>query len=256
MGEFPLAKSKQFPLPNVRKFFIPDPGMVILEADLKGADAQVVAWEAEDEDLKRAFRAGLDVHSKNAEDVLGTRFTLINDPEAKARVRKQYKFAIHGTNYGGSPPAIAAAAGWTVHEADTFQKRWFSIHPKIKDWHTRVQHNLLTKREVRNVYGYRRHYFDRVDDLLPEALAWGPQSTVAIACFDGMLQLESRFPWVELLLQVHDSVVFQIPEAQLTLLPQIGEALQTVTPFEDPLTIPWDIAGSRVSWGDKEKLAA
>lgn len=251
-----MAKGKKFPLPNVRKFFIPDPEMFILEADLKGADAQVVAWEAEDEDLKAAFRAGLDVHSKNAEDILGTRYTLMNDKEAKDRVRKQYKFAIHGTNYGGSPPAIAAAAGWTVHEADMFQKRWFSIHPKIKEWHKRVEHNLLTKREVRNIYGYRRYYFDRVDDLLPEALAWGPQSTVAIACFDGMLSLEECFPWVEMLLQVHDSCVFQIPKPRLRLLPQISEALRTVTPYPDPLTIPWDIAGSEVSWGDKEKLAS
>lgn len=251
-----MAKGKKFHLPNVRKFFIPDPGMILVEADLKGADAQVVAWEAGDEDLKEAFRQGLDVHSKNAEDMLGTKYTLINDKEAKDRVRKQYKFAIHGTNYGGSPPAIAAATGWTIHEADQFQKRWFSLHPKIKRWHERVEHTLLTKREVRNIYGYRRYYFDRIDNLLPEALAWGPQSTVAIACFDGMLQVEDRFPWVEMLLQVHDSCVFQIPEARLSQLPAIEAALRTVTPYEDPLTIPWDLAGSDVSWGDKKKLAA
>lgn len=62
-------------LPNVRKLIIPDPGYAIYEADLAGADAQVVAWEAEDDDLKSAFRAGLDVHSKNAEDMWGTEFT-------------------------------------------------------------------------------------------------------------------------------------------------------------------------------------
>ena len=49
-------------LPNVRKLFITDPGYVMYEADLKGADAQVVAWEAEDDDLKAAFRAGVDIH--------------------------------------------------------------------------------------------------------------------------------------------------------------------------------------------------
>lgn len=62
-------------LPNVRKLFIPDPGYTIYEADLRGADAMVVAWEADDEDLKDAFRRGLDVHAKNAEDMLGSLFT-------------------------------------------------------------------------------------------------------------------------------------------------------------------------------------
>ena len=56
-------------LPNVRELFLPDPDHVMFECDLKGADAQVVAWEADDEDLKAAFRAGIDVHSKNAKDI-------------------------------------------------------------------------------------------------------------------------------------------------------------------------------------------
>ena len=52
-------------LPNVRKIFIPDPGYLIGEVDLSGAEAQVVAWAAGDEDLKKAFRAGINVHIKN-----------------------------------------------------------------------------------------------------------------------------------------------------------------------------------------------
>ena len=46
-------------LPNIRKFIVPDPGYLIVDADLSGADAQVVAWEADDADLKEAFRDGV-----------------------------------------------------------------------------------------------------------------------------------------------------------------------------------------------------
>ncbi len=66
-------------LPNIRKLFIPDSGHFIASVDLSGADAQVVAWEAEDEDLKAAFRAGIPIHQKNAEDMFGPA------PEPKTR---------------------------------------------------------------------------------------------------------------------------------------------------------------------------
>ena len=49
-------------LPNVRRTIIPDPGYTIVDADLAGADAQVVAWEAGDEKLKSAFSAGAAIH--------------------------------------------------------------------------------------------------------------------------------------------------------------------------------------------------
>lgn len=247
---------QDYKLPNIRKMFIPRVGFEMFEADLKGADAQVVAWEAEDEDLKAAFRAGLDIHSKNAEDMLGSAFTRLQG-EARARVRKKQKFAVHGTNYGGSPPAIAYAAGWTIHEADQWQKRWFSLHPKIRDWHKKVERQLQTTRKVTNAYGYSIHFFERTDDLLPEALAWVPQSTVAEVCYIGMIQLREAEPKVRLNLQVHDSTVGQYPIVESArmrkLLPTI---LQSVTPYADPLIIPWDLKYSRKSWGDMEKLAA
>lgn len=241
-------------LPNVRKMFIPDPGCVIMDADLAGADAQVVAWEADDEDLKNAFRKGLDVHSKNAEDLWGSAFTRL-EGVARHRKRQQCKHAVHGTNYGGSPNALShhPAIGWTVHEADQFQKRWFSIHPKIKQWHTRTQRNLDTSQTATNAFGYRRVFFDRPDKCFTEALAWVPQSTVAITTFEGAIQLEERLPYVQMLLQVHDSIVFQIPKNKAQDYKAIQEALKVPIPYPDPLTIQWGIKLSDKSWGDCKK---
>src|SRR5688572_14551564 len=107
-------------LPNVRKLLIPDPGYTMFDADLVGADAQVVAWEAEDEDLKAAFRAGLDVHDKNAEDMFGRAYTQLagdKDSGPKSRKRKECKQGVHLTNYGGTARAITQVLGWTRHEA-------------------------------------------------------------------------------------------------------------------------------------------
>lgn len=247
----------EFVLPNVRKTFIPDPGYVMFDADLAGADAQVVAWEAEDEDLKAAFRAGLDVHAKNAEDMLGAKFTSLPlGSYARDKVRKKNKVAVHATNYGGSARGLAPRLNWTVHETDQFQKRWFSLHPGILAWHKRIQHALDTSRTVYNRYGFRRVFFDRPDVCFPEALAWIPQSTVALCTYYGAFQLEEKIPFVELLLQCHDSLVFQLPESKPWTYEAIKKGLSTVTPYDDPLTIPWGIAQSKKSWGDLEKIAA
>jgi DNA polymerase-1 len=238
-----------FRLPNVRKIFIPDRGYIIFEADLSGADAQVVAWEADDVDLKTAFRNGLDVHSKNAEEMWGDAFSL-KEGVARKVLRQQNKVAVHATNYLTSPRTMSATLGWSLSACESFQRRWFERHPKIKAWHRRVERGLSTNRQTRNQFGYRIIFYDRIDNCLTEAVAWTPQSTVAEVCFRGALQLQDKCPWVELLLQVHDSLVFQIPSHRSDCIPQIRAALPVPVPYSDPLVIPWGLKSSEKSWGD------
>lgn len=251
--------TEKFALPNVRKMFIPDKGKVILDADLAGADAQVVAWEADDESLKAAFRAGISVHLKNGEDMFGDRFTRAlghhKDPGTpKGVMYDALKRSVHLTNYLGTPFAMNLNPNirWPIHECKSFQERWFRLHPGVREWHKRVEHSIYSSRSVRNRFGYRIVYFDRIDSVLSQAVAWGPQSTVAEVCFRGALQLQ-RLPWVEILLQVHDSVVFQIPfhrAGDATSLDLIRSHLTVPVPYPDPLVISWGIASSEKSWGD------
>lgn len=248
---------KAFPLPRVRKIFIPDRGYTIFDADLSGADAQVVAWEAEDADLKKAFRAGVKIHEKNATELFGERYTSATGHRSdkgtpKGKLYDECKRGVHATNYGAFArtlhlnPDIA----WSMGEAENFQRRWFSLHPGIRVWHQRVQRNLATTRTITNRFGYRIIFYDRVDAVFPEALAWGPQSTVAETCFRGALQLRDRCPWAELLLQVHDSLVFQVPSHRDDCIPALRAALPNEVPYPDPLVIPWGLKSSTVSWGD------
>ena len=242
-------------LPNVRKLFVPDPGYVLFNADLAGADAQVVAAESGDTDLLQAFAEGLDVHVKNATNLWGTAFTSLVD-NARYQRRQQCKQAVHGTNYGASPKTLATILGWSVREAHQFQDRWFHLHPGIRGWHRRVEADLRNNRIATNKFGYRIIYFNRIDALLPQALAWIPQSTVALTAFKGAIQLEHRCPEVEILLQVHDSVVFQVPLSCANETERYREALTVPIPYDPPLTIAWGLARSEKSWGDCEKVSA
>jgi DNA polymerase I-like protein with 3'-5' exonuclease and polymerase domains len=240
--------------------FIPDPGKVIVDADLAGADAQVVAWEADDAKLKAAFRAGQSVHLMNGEDLLGTEFTAAsghhkNPGTPKGRMYDALKRFVHGTNYLSTARNLHLnpAVGWPLAACESRQRRWFDLHPGIRDWHKRVEHSISKTRSIRNQFGYRIVYFDRPDSVLTNAVAWGPQSTVAEVCFRGALRLRDTCPWAELLLQVHDSIVFQIPShraGQGSTLDLIRGSLETIVPYPDPLVIQWGIAESNSSWGD------
>jgi hypothetical protein len=258
----------QIVLPNVRKLFIADPGYVMFEADLKGADGWVVAWEADDEDLKKTFLSGVDVHVKNAEDMWGTAFTKLGKgTHAYDFKRQECKHTVHGIHYGCTPRTTAIQRGWLVSEAERFHKRWISLHPGVERYHTRIRDSLAKNRTIFNAFGFRRVFFDRIDNCFTEALAWIPQSTVAINTYHGALQLESRY-WPEqqqagwcplpsnpegILLQTHDSLNPQFHLDRVPPVDEIKKTLEVVTPYPDPLTIPWELKRSTKSWGEMEK---
>lgn len=231
----------RFALPNVRRMFIPDEGKICMDWDLERADLQVVVWESGEQELKQMLREGVDFHSENAKTLNISR-----------RVAKEF---VHATNYVVSPRTAAKKFGITVHAADTLQKRWFGRYPGIKRWHLRVEQNLQTTRSVRNIFGFERFFFGRVEQLLPEAVAWGPQSTVAIIINTGLLNLTHNLPEVELLLQVHDSLFTQCDRSSFpAITPRIRKELLITVPYEDPLVIPVGCKWSCVSWGDAKPL--
>ena len=169
--------------------------------------------------------------------------------------RFQGRCAITGnTNYGGKPVTCAAALKVSTHEAAQFQARWFHLHPNIAKWHEQTQHNLNTTRSVRNAFGFVRTYFERPDGLLPQALAWIPQSSVAIIIDTAYNRIVRSIPHTDVLLQVHDSLVGQTRvEHWQEVKPMLRKALEVIVPYDDPLVIPTGLKTSRRSWGDCRK---
>ena len=248
-------------LPNVRKLFIPDDGFTFFDMDLDRADMQVVVWESGEAALKEALRKGVDMHILNAITLAGKELPDLDwlcdgHPEYDRikslykRERQLAKAFIHGTNYGGGPRTMAIAAGVTVAQAERFQRIYFGAYPGIKEWHNRTELQLKTKHYVQNAFGYRRYYFDRVDGLLPEALAWIPQSTVANVIDRAWLNIHNNIPEVKVLLQVHDSLCGEFPtHKKAWCLQRMQEEARVIVPYEDPLIIPVGINCSEQSWG-------
>jgi DNA polymerase-1 len=245
-----------FRKPNMRALFQPDEGWILVDADLSGADAMIVFAEAGEWDTVARLRSGTKLHSETGHAFLGGVYDNApgdtgNPATLKGKLYADMKGASHGTNYYAGGRTIALNRGWPVAEGDRFKKMWFSLHPGIKQWHERTELELRTTRSTRNPFGYRIHWFDRIDGLMPEALAWQAQSAVAIVTFLAAEKLRIAFPFVQFLIQVHDSLVFQIPRSEAAALSSIAVALEVEVPYSPAsLIIPWKLATSEKSWGD------
>ena len=230
--------------------------------DLDRADLQVVVWEADEPELKAALRRGVDMHLLNAFALAGKDTPDLTDlvegtescTRLKSIMKKERQLAksfIHGTNYGGGARTMSIAAGVTVAQAERFQSLYFGKYPGIKRWHARTERQLLSHHYVTNILGYKRIYFDRVEGLLPEALAWQPQSTVACVINRVWMNIYEQLPEVQVLLQVHDSLAGQFPSHRAAEIAAKMLAVSSIVlPYQDPLVIPLGIKTSTKSWGD------
>lgn len=253
--------------PNLRKMFIPDPGWTMFEGDLAGADFQVVVWEAGEEHLKKALLDKVDTHLFNANLIynLNIEYAKLkkDHPLHQAiktgfdKQRQLAKAGVHATDYDVSPRTLAATMGISVRAAEQFQSKWFQDNPGIKKWQERAKRSLSLTRSIRNGFGYRYYWSDRLDFHAEKAvLAWSPQSTVAIVTQKIMIELD-KLPYdhVRVNLQVHDSLLFQIRTDLIPqYLPIIHERAKITIPYPDPLVIPFEVIQKK-SWGEDDKQA-
>jgi DNA polymerase I-like protein with 3'-5' exonuclease and polymerase domains/uracil-DNA glycosylase len=254
-----LGEAYQYP--DLRSIFVPDTGYTFFNGDLDRADLQVVCWEADDELLKTALRLGVDIHLMNVftldgkdppplEELVEGHPRYLDHRGPRKLSREFSKVFCHGTNYGGGARTMAAHTGRTIHEVDRAQSIWFGAHPGIKRWHDRVKAQVMQRRFVENTFGYRWYIFDRPDSIIPEAIAWIPQSTVSIVINRIWQRIYHDLPEVQVLLQVHDSLAGQMPTSQASALAKdIVERAHIVVPYPDPLVIPFSLGTSTKHWG-------
>lgn len=253
-------------LPNIKKLFVAEPGWCYIDVDLEQADAQVVAWESDCQRLKDIFHDDTkDFHSENAfgfyEDIKGEtvgKYEVKLDNghvmvKAEDPWRKPLKAGGHATNYRTTAPTLARALDCSVDDAKDFIDTWFRLNPEIKDWHLRTEEQLYSKGYIENKFGFRRTFLGRIDhNVLAEAQAWIPQSTVGNVINEGWDKIEKRInkfsvfgshvsrtrDLIHVAFQVHDSLVMKVRIRDLkSLLPEIRECMLVKIPYDDPLVI-------------------
>jgi len=233
--------------------FVPDPGYTIFDVDFSQADARVVAWDSNCKYLKEVFNDPTrDVHDENAKLIYGK----------LTEVARQFaKNGVHAANYYVKAKTLSTTLGTTVPLAQAFLDKWYGMNPEIPAWHESTRDQLRENGTIHNIYGYRRQYFDRIENKLPEALAWIGQSTVAIAIKIAMNNLmrnleDNMDGDFQVLMQVHDSIIGQFRNGMYPWIrARIRDEMLVTIPYDDPLVLPVDMKASRISWGHAKHIA-
>ncbi len=231
----------------LRSIFVADPGMKFCNLDLEQGDSRNVGalcWNALVEEHGESF-AGSYLDACESSDL----HTLVcrmgspslpweTEPDRSIADRLAYKHLTyrdlakklgHGSNYLGQPATMAKHARIPVRMASDFQTNYFNQFGCIPAWHSSIFWNLENLSFLQTPFNRRRFFFDRPKEGATRrmAVAYQPQSMTADEINRGILNLW-RANRVELLVQVHDSILFQFPEEQEDeIVPWALEALKT-----------------------------
>lgn len=237
-------------LPNVRTLFIPDPGMTWFDIDLDSADLRIVCEEANIPEMRQMMKEGKKVYVEVMKEYHHNPNMTKHDPQYKT-----FKGLCHGTNYLGQPKGLAERMGLLVHEVEKIQKWYFGKFPELKRWQDNLKDQVVKRRMVENVFGYRMYFFGRIEsNTFNEAVAWIPQSTVACLINRAYVNLYENHKDIEVLMQVHDSLAGQFPtHLGDDAVRRILKSAEIELPYAaGPMIIPAGIKTSTKSWGDCE----
>ena len=238
----------------VRSIFIPDPGRVFINVDLSQAEARAVAYLAREERLQNLFSdPKQDIHKRNAAMVFNKRVEEVTPEE-----RQLAKTLVHAANYGIGPRKFAKHIGRNEKDARDLLNQYYALYPSIKRWHMEVEASIRRSRTLRTPLGRARMFFGRwKPDLIREAIAYVPQSLVSDIINIGIVRAFPALPpqW-EILLQVHDAVLMQVPEttADEQVIRFVKHYFEVPVEIENKtMVIPVDIKKGK-SWAKLEKI--
>ncbi len=234
--------------PRFRRILIADPGQIFVYVDLSSAESVCVAYLADDLAYIKATTES-DIHtyvaqlcnpelpwpSDPAEALIFAETTKLDNVDLRSLAKK----GGHGSNYLGQPPTIAQHLKISTPVAEDFQISYFGAFPGIPRWHSEVIEALSRAYPaiptLMTPFGRERQFFGRPDDPAThrEAVANLPQSMTADSLNLGLLRVWQRLKshGVQLLAQVHDAVLAQVPITKAAqLVPAIVETLQVEVP--------------------------
>jgi len=259
---------------DLRSVFIADKGMKFANLDLEQADSRnlgALCWTNFYESHGASW-AGKYLDACESGDLHTTVCRMArpalpwtDDPKANRAIADQIAYRNmsfrdldkrlgHGSNYLGQPATMARHTKAPVSEITTFQTNYFRNFACIPAYHEYVKFQLDNYAQLTTLFGRRRFFFSRPNDpaTLREAVAYSPQSMTADEIDTGILNLW-RSNRVQLLVQVHDSILFQYPE----------ELENEIVPWAlETLKAPLELIGGRRfvvpteakvgwNWGDK-----
>ena len=251
----------------LKPFMLADKGYAIFDCDLSQAENRMVAHIAPDENMMNGFNTNTDVHSltgamianKSINDVIYehneiNRLKNIGQEVPKhlyaplGNKDKSWRFwgkkSNHAFNYGWGANSFSYEMEMPVNEGKLLREKYLQSYPGVPAYWRWVQQELHTNRRLTNMFGrvfeFRNWDWRGKHELYKMAYSYIPQSTTGdIINRRGLNYIyynQDQFAPVELLMQVHDSIVFQIPisigwKKMSLILMKIKQSLETPLTF-------------------------
>jgi len=229
---------------RIRECFIAQPGAKIVSADYSQIELRIMAHLSADENLRRAFRDGEDVHRATAAEVFGLPLESVGAGER--RVAKVINF---GLIYGMSSFGVAQNLGIDRGTAQTYVDRYFARFPGAKRYMDETRSRARELGYVETVFG-RRLWLPELKSGAPvrrqaaerAAINAPMQGTAADLIKLAMIAvqnfLEKEKLKAMLIMQVHDELVLEVPNSELQLVTtKLPELMQSVAKLDVPLVV-------------------
>ena len=240
---------------RIRQAFIAPPNHVLLAADYSQIELRIMAHLSQDQGLLEAFSQNEDVHMKTAAEVFATKLDEVSSDQRRAA--KAINF---GLIYGMSPFGLAKQLGITRKEAKDYVDRYFEHYPDVKNYMEITREQAREQGYVETVFGRRlylpeinarnaarRQYAERTAINAP--MQGTAADIIKRAMIDIHACLNKDYPDIKLIMQVHDELVFEIPENKVEILePEIRNIMTRAAELSVPLLVDigtgnnWDTA--------------
>jgi DNA polymerase I len=211
---------------RIREAFIAPPGCVIMSADYSQIELRIMAHISQDASLLKAFAAGEDIHRATAAEIFGG-----TPPEVSSEQRRYAKVINFGLIYGMSAFGLARQLGLERSAAAQYMERYFARYPGVdaymKDTRERARNQgyvetvfgrRLWLPEIRSSNQARRQGAERAAINAPMQGTAADLIKLAMIAVDQWLTKEGLA--TRLIMQVHDELVLEVPQAEHDIVKQ------------------------------------
>jgi DNA polymerase-1 len=237
---------------RIRNAFVAGKGNVFINADYSQFELRLAAILSQDEDMMKVFRSNTDIHTATAAAVYG-----IKPEEVTKEQRYSAKAVNFGIMYGQGPHGLSAGTGMPFGEARAFIDKYFQIRPKLKGYIDSLREKAKTDGYVETLMGRRRPTPDvQSSNFVVREAAYRAavnmplQGTAADLMKMAMIHIQEALTGTGAvqLIQIHDSILVEAPEAKAE---QIGQILkQTMENVHKlPIKLEVDVSTGK-TWGD------
>jgi DNA polymerase-1 len=229
---------------RIRQAFVPEKGWVIVSADYSQIELRILAHLSQDETLKEAFHHEEDIHARTASEVFGVPMDNVT-----ASMRREAKVINFGIIYGMSAYGLSQQLGSDPKIAQAYIDAYFKKYPKVQAYIESSLEGARQKGYVTTLLNRRRYLPDIHSPnaairqasermAINSPLQGTAADIIKLAMIHIQDRIEERSLRTKMIMQVHDELVFEVPEEELEkVLPMIQAEMETVIRLSVPLKV-------------------